>query len=478
MPQSVSPVKRSISARTLASNLQGVLNFVDRLQLVQQKSSPRVKPAWWNDHTRDREWRSHAPNCCEVNRHNREEYVYWRCNHALLAVLNGFDALAAGADLTPHEQQRVQDAKIGLGAMSFILSAAPRVDRWMLCVVPEAAQLEGSLPGIWTPKGPSKIELRLENRIRHVTCESDSEKTIDKLTATTRVKAMVERRNQLREARERKNRLSGRGKVTIEYHRTLERLKNNWRDIIDTWNLARQSVDLALSCLTNVDPGTAVVELGNLPESVMKDFGANGRNLMAQSGLGTPQTKAPPPPSPTGNCMQKRGAVWEVIYDGTSSIPKLSKGLVYIRLMVQFPGKLFSFQELGEEDTPSDIPLSTGCRDAAVDRETLLSYKKHLEDIHTKIDEAARMNDTARLNAAMEEKSELILLINKVAFKGRVKTHHSEARNLRQRVVAAITRTLKELKDSDPKVAAHLNESICLDGGGIYRPKATTHWSI
>lgn len=156
---------------------------------------------------------------------------------------------------------------------------------------------------------------------------------------------------------------------------------------------------------------------------------------------------------------------WRLEFQSSAFYLKDSKGLRYLRLLVERPGERLALEEVAEGAT------DPGRRAALEDRRRLRTRIESLRDAR---EVAEDWNDGARRLSARTELEELVDELG-----ARRRGPRDEAEKTRKSVAIAIRRAITAIGRHQPLLAAHLEVSVRTGGSLAYVPDplAGVRWS-
>ena len=187
----------------------------------------------------------------------------------------------------------------------------------------------------------------------------------------------------------------------------------------------------------------------------------------------------------------QEGEYWTIVYNGTTSRLKSSKGLGFLAQLLSAPGREFHVLDLvnarqgpGVARDRSTRDLQTeGLGDAGdvLDQEAKTAYRKRIAELREEIEEADGFNDPIRSERAQEELEALVAQISgAVGLGGRDRKAGSIAERARISVTKTIKDALRKISDNDPTLGSHLVSTIRTGTYCSYNPdpRAPVKWQI
>ena len=168
----------------------------------------------------------------------------------------------------------------------------------------------------------------------------------------------------------------------------------------------------------------------------------------------------------------REGEYWTIVYRGTTSLLKDSKGLGFLAQLLRAPGREFHVLDLvnaGQglpkvaRDRSTDDLASEGLGDAGeiLDATAKAAYKKRIAELQGEIEEAGAFNDPVRSERAQEELDALVAQISgAVGLGGRDRKAASVAERARVSTTKTIKDALRKIAENDPALGSHLVSTI------------------
>jgi hypothetical protein len=221
------------------------------------------------------------------------------------------------------------------------------------------------------------------------------------------------------------------------------------------------------------------VELQDMPlvESVLNAYRAH-----RQLGMPFPIKELHSVSETNQRVFHKIGDFWRIDYDGRTIQLEDSKGLQYLALLLQHPGREWRAMDIqrhfvqpmsapiaqvyskmdrrqleGEHLTLSDLEDVGEILDSQAEKQ----YKCRLHELHAELLEAERFNDLDRASRARGEIDFITQQLEAASgFGGRGRRFGSSAERARTSVTKAIARALKRIGMANPALGQHLSKSI------------------
>ncbi len=177
---------------------------------------------------------------------------------------------------------------------------------------------------------------------------------------------------------------------------------------------------------------------------------------------------------------KQEGGIWEFRFNGESAQAKDLKGFHYIALLLDRPRHPISASELYPAVNPrptgtilGEGPDSFESSSAveSIDKEALSEYRTRLAQLD---DEMEKEDNEAAKRELQKEHGEVSKLLRSAVDQyGRPRKTNPVTERHRKAVSEAITRALKELKGSLPKLADHLKSQISTGNTLTYKSDST-----
>lgn len=202
------------------------------------------------------------------------------------------------------------------------------------------------------------------------------------------------------------------------------------------------------------------------------------------------------------NFFRKRGAVWEVRFQGRNTICLLNvdKGAEYINLLLAFPEREMSVYEIacGSAANAADLPANTGVASEEIedgfqivtgapltdagdvaDRRALREWQQRARELLGEIGEARDAGDHTRVEEIEEEMAFLTkALEGGKGLGGRQRKAGDKRKNVRDAFRNAVDRAIKQIEKYDKPLAEHLKASIKHGNEVVYRPGIPITWEV
>ena len=482
MKLDVAPVERSLSARTMHDNLVCVIEEIDRLRLVQQQERPPTKPPWWNEHVHslDLEWPAHMRSNC---RSHRMAFRHRRTEQIINRLLSGFTRLADGIELSPAHRSALHDTANSLDAMKVMLSGAQPCARLYWAVIPDQTQLRTSIPSVYTPVLQTDHERWIQDEICSI-CFRYAHLGEGEPEANRKLIRLLTRRSErLQRERVRQNRRLLLTMVTQEQHDRVVALFADWREIAGRWDLAENGVRRAVQILSMGEQAAAPAPFASLPHVPELD---EALSRIVQAAVDEAVRTVRSQPELTRKCSCGRagryqitmeGSSWVLVFDGRRTILKNGAGMVYLRRLVQFPGRHVSFSDLAKESTPAEV-LDRRSEAEPIDLEAARAYHIRLVELDKGLDSARKDCDAGKIDRLELEKAALTAQIGSAFRRGHFQKGGLEYRRMRNRITGAVNRAVDEIEGDNSAAGVHLRQSFRTDLGMVYRPAVPLPWEF
>lgn len=200
---------------------------------------------------------------------------------------------------------------------------------------------------------------------------------------------------------------------------------------------------------------------GLSPDSMIAMLGARG-------GVGgAPNCRSDEPtlevvPSDAANVFMKQGEKWTLRYrGGTPIFMNDSKGLSYIRILLNNPGKqltAFAILDLDEGRTEASHPLSTSF---SVDQQTLNSVRGKLQELEAEREQAREYCDLGAVETLTEQIENLQdYLCREAGLDGKPRRESADQKRARTKVSNAIARSVSAVTKQHHALGAYLKRQV------------------
>lgn len=191
--------------------------------------------------------------------------------------------------------------------------------------------------------------------------------------------------------------------------------------------------------------------------------------------------------------FRKEGDVWLLVFGGTSSRIRDSKGVRYIAQLLANPShEIHSIElaqlvegiasgsngPLGDVDAGSDPFRDTG---DILDPSAKAAYKRRIRELQTDIEEADAYNDTAAATRAQLEMDALEHhLAGALGLGGKVRASSSPSERARVNTTRTIKDALRRISQSHPSLGEHLQATIRTGTYSSYTPdpRLKVSWTL
>ena len=193
----------------------------------------------------------------------------------------------------------------------------------------------------------------------------------------------------------------------------------------------------------------------------------------------------------------RRGEGWFVSFEGETRLLKDTKGMHYIRFLLEHAWEGFRPYELLEA-VEREVAESSGCPETspaalrqegvddygfgidveAADEETVTAVNEELVRLREREKVAARVRDAALLEDVRQQKAKCDAYLTYVSEKdGRVRIEQPEYKRMRQSVAMNVKRALARIEGEFPALRSHLR---ALDTGKYYsyHPESPIVWNL
>lgn len=172
---------------------------------------------------------------------------------------------------------------------------------------------------------------------------------------------------------------------------------------------------------------------------------------------------------------------WIIRYAGgeVNYLPP-SRGAAYLHLLLSQPNKQVLAQDLVYEVVHDEAVLNSGHSNAGnrLDELAISAYRERYQSLISDLQEAEHNNDLGKISQINEEKTWLEKELSAaIGLNGRRRLETSQQERFRKSVGNAIRRTLKDIAQLDPDMAAHLKPPFLRMGiAPIYSPITEIDW--
>jgi len=207
-----------------------------------------------------------------------------------------------------------------------------------------------------------------------------------------------------------------------------------------------------------------------------------GRKDMSKKAISTAERKVKQVRPPAADCsilfthdnflFLHQNDYWIIRYHGRTALLKSARGLHFLAVMLQDPGREFHVRDLVsrrmDASTPSAAVVLNGRvtreRDAGVpmlDAQAKAEYQRRLNELRQELNEAERFNDPQRKTKTQNEVQAITdYLSSAVGLGGRDRRTSSEAERARSAVTKCIKTTIRKIGDAIPPLGDHLAARI------------------
>jgi non-specific serine/threonine protein kinase len=162
---------------------------------------------------------------------------------------------------------------------------------------------------------------------------------------------------------------------------------------------------------------------------------------------------------------------WIIRYQGHGALPKSTRGLHYLAVLLRNPGREFHVRELLASPMAVPTPASvsgnehvTGVLYAGVpvlDAQAKAEYECRINDLRQDLNQAERFNDLQRKTEAQNELQAIAdHLASAVGLGGRDRKTSSDAERARSAVTKCIKKAVREIGEAIPSLGYHLAARI------------------
>ena len=166
------------------------------------------------------------------------------------------------------------------------------------------------------------------------------------------------------------------------------------------------------------------------------------------------------------------GGAWRVGPQGAAALLPDSKGLHYLRLLLQRPGTQVSALDLSDAAAGhAGVQVVEGDLGPPLDPQALIAYRRRLLELDAELDEARAWSDPARVDRLEEERQALIAEVARATgLGGRPRRSGDAWERARVAVRKAIATAVGRIEEVDPAVARLLRDTVSTGGTCGYEP--------
>lgn len=167
---------------------------------------------------------------------------------------------------------------------------------------------------------------------------------------------------------------------------------------------------------------------------------------------------------------------WELWFEGGEPVyVKDSKGLGYIHVLLQSPGRTFSAANLRDAAAGhGSLPASN--LGPLADPQAIRLYRRRLSELRVDLDTAEDHHDIGRKERLLFEIDAIEKELRRTVGLGGRLRQNSDAERARKSVSNAIHRALQQLRGQHPALARHLSASLKIGNGVGYLPEDGSEW--
>jgi hypothetical protein len=192
------------------------------------------------------------------------------------------------------------------------------------------------------------------------------------------------------------------------------------------------------------------------------------------------------------NTFRRRGAIWQIVFEGSEFFLHDMRGLAYLHHLLAHPHAGIHVEELilatrdwvGIPEMSDSAARANGLhRETDLgplsDPETTKQVKKRLKAIEVEMTTAERFHKSALLEDLKLEKVKFErYLAGVTGLGGRPRRAGSQAEKARQSCRGAIVTAIKTIERESPALARHLRAHIHTGTGCSYEPSETVIWQL
>lgn len=185
----------------------------------------------------------------------------------------------------------------------------------------------------------------------------------------------------------------------------------------------------------------------------------------------------------------KRG-MWMVRFDGKLTVLDGGlKGAAFIHYLIRRPGREIPVVQVladiaGAERPPVDMGaegLSVASADTGelVDKQTIAACKREYESLSAEIAEARKNRDRGRVEQLEGRIGQIAdYLSGALGLGSRARKGSNDVARIRKRIARVIGIAVEKIRESDPALAAHLQNSISTHSVMSYKPERPIDWAF
>ena len=185
--------------------------------------------------------------------------------------------------------------------------------------------------------------------------------------------------------------------------------------------------------------------------------------------------------SATSGTFTRDGALWTLIYGGTTVRMRNAKGLADLAVLLAAPGREVPAADLvaaagAGEARRADLRLGA---DEVFDATARLEIRARVADLASDIAEAESWNDPARAARVRQERDVLLRELAAAAGAGgRTRLLGDQAERARKTVTARIRDVIGRIEQTHPALGAHLRASVTTGTRCSYSPETPVDWQL
>lgn len=156
------------------------------------------------------------------------------------------------------------------------------------------------------------------------------------------------------------------------------------------------------------------------------------------------------------------GESWTIRFRGGQALPmQPSKGLLYLRLLIERPGEMltaFSLLDLADGRAEASRPMSTSL---GIDQEAIDSVREMYDNLKADRDEAREFCDQVTIARCEKEMEELARYLQAgTRLGGRPRDETPDQKRARDAVSSAVRRAIAKINKQSPSLATHLHDQV------------------
>jgi hypothetical protein len=176
--------------------------------------------------------------------------------------------------------------------------------------------------------------------------------------------------------------------------------------------------------------------------------------------------------------FRQEGDSWRLVFDGKTATAKHTKGMLYIRYLLEIAPRQVPTVQLRQVADPEFQPHLLGSAGEDLDNTFLKQLHERLGEIDAELDEANDQQDFGRQSDLVEEQERLNeRLHSSVGLRGRIRKADDDLERNRKSVGNAISTSIRNIAEVHPELGRHLKAHISKGDQCAYRPKPGMAWA-